>query len=486
MCCCEELPFNGNPADFLNGAGQFVPMFDAGDYPDIYVALDGDDSNNGLSEDAPFLSIKAAIELAIQSSSRSRIHLAGGEYDGAELRTPRPLNRPFELIGTDFTELFGNVTVLSWVAASRTLTVTPDPGWAVNQWEGAFVQFVSGPSGVAPDSGTKNIVSNTSNSLVLSYPPNNPSGLPPVAGDVYHIVEPAAKLLNLADDLEGLSVPGGSSYSTYISNYQTNIDACLLRNIDIVSSATVQIPNTAFSGSWVLYGTRFVCTVANHWIVDFIDGSVDAGSPVNQVDTTGFIGWGIVAKNTVGSRRPSLRFNRCRARLYTVVGQMIAMGGSIVLWHGGSARDSSANFPHGTIASLSGSHIYQLSNATAGRFYVSSAVGEHDFVVENAFIEIDVPITHEGTGGFIRGRYGCAWKIARNPVAVGTGLGLLCEYGATGRITAVDGSTLGPATAGATVALGQVTRAAAPWAAGNSVVGAANIPRDLSNIFRDL
>ena len=479
---------NGVISDVLYGNGKFSPMFAAGEFPEIFVSTLGNDSNSGTSLDTPFKTIEAAIRLSNQSAVKSSIFLSAGEHDGNGLRTPRPLNKTFKLVGVEFTENFPSATVTSYVGSSRTLTFSPSPGWTPDALVGMFAQFVSGPSDVGSDSGTKLIISNTANSFDVSYTPYGPGNVAPQAGDVYHVVEPAAKLIGLADSEIKSSIVGGNAYNSTDTTYGISDDACEIQNIDIVSDEVGVPLSTSFSGSWMTYGIRFVNLVDSSWDVNFAVATINAGAFYNFFNVTGKNGWGLCALNKLGTRAPVLTLDRSTSTMYMVVGRVVLKGASTLRWMGGSAKDDDSSFPHGTICSLDGSHVYQLVTNNVGRFLVSSGIGQYDFVCEAGFIELDSPVTHLGTGGFIRGRYGCNWKIAKNPVISGSGAGVFAELGAQGRISGADGSTLGPATVGSSP-LNPITRAAGAWAVGEDVIFSAATafaacPKDFSNIYR--
>lgn len=473
-----------NTIQYWNGTYWQQPMA----IPNIYVnATTGSDTNTGLTLGSPLATLAAALRLNKFSTVKSRIELAGGSYDPSAMQDLNSGEHGYDLVGTDFTELAPAIGIASYDSVNRVITVTPDPGWTVNAWRGAFIQWVSGPTNVIDKARTKTILGNTSNTISITFPPVNTSSIAALQpGNIIRVVEPAAKLIEVAmpAGFEPAPFVGGSIPS--ISAEGAGTDAAqggcnTLQNVDFLNPVSAARRITLFCGGWIWNGVRFL-TPFNQLYQVLANGFLNAG--VNYEGTTQCsAGWGVTCLNTGGFRNPELVFSNGNALFLGCGGRFIARGAQ-VHWGGGAWRDSGNSFPHGTICAIDGSHIWTNSSANTGRFRVRSDTPAHDFVAEaGSEIEIFQPITHEGTGGLMRVRFNSTGRLTREIVQEGSDANLTAEYFGNIRLDGA-GATYGVANAGGAAALGRVTRAAGAWAIGDAVCTFANFPKDIANIYR--
>lgn len=464
-------------------ANVAVPYY-AGDFPYIYVdANAGDDSNEGTEFASPFRTLEAAIALARLSGVPSTVYLAAGDYDSEPLRWPvQP--KGLRVVGTDFIELAPEMAVSAYTSATtREVTVSPNPGWTNDQWEGAFLQWTNGPQEIAPEARTKLIIDNTANTVAITYPPLSPSGTGTSSigpGNYFRIVKPAARLVGFTLETSRESMVGGASVGLaggFLPNKLTTLE-----NLEVVCEGATA---TQFSGAWALNGVRFVTSLNQNWEITFSHGFLAAGD--GEVADQSQRGWGIACVNEGGFRRPILNLQSMMGRIFTCVGSLHLSSASYVLWEGGSARDTGTNFPHGTVSCLGGSRLFQnvYTAAQVGRYRIYSESTNYDFYCESGgTIEMDAPLNHEGSGGLAQARYNSTFKTSREIVQQGSNAELYALYGSIMRLQTA-GTTFGESKAGATAALGQVVRAAGlAYAVGDAVCTFANFPKDLSNIFR--
>lgn len=463
----------------LTGQEEFKPLFGAGEFPHIYVAVDGSDSENtGLTIDSPFATIKAALLLALVSSVESTIHLAPGEHSPEGLDDPRLCATRLKIVGDESEVLAADLVSTGYISGTRTFNFAAE-SWSANEWDGAFLKWKSGASNPPEATRTKTIHTTGASSLTMCRATN---ALAP--GEVWDIVRPAAVLV-FSEELRCAIAPSGGITTEIVEDDQTGPNVYrILENVRIKNTAGGNRPGVNFSGTWLHFGVLAECD-SSAGLELFFSGEFFAGALT--LDTPYLaerIGWGISGRTSVVGPIPSLTFNACNASFFCSTGRVISQEGSDVIWAGGSIRDSRIDFPHGAIASLSGSHFRTYANSSVGRLIVNAGT-QASFVAEsNSMISIAAPVTHEGSGQFIRCRYASSWVISQNPIITGTNTGCLAEYGGIGRIAVVDGSTLGPCIAGGSIPLGQVTRPAGAFLPGDAVCVAATLPKDLANIFR--
>lgn len=443
---------------FWNGSSWVA----SGAYPEIYVDLTGDDSNSGLTIGDPVRTIKVALQIARQSSVPSEIFIGAGSFDATGLEDPRLLAPEVSITGSEFEELSGDLTVSAYNSSTRIITFSPSPGWVTNSQVGKLAQWQSGPSGPFPDalSASALISQNTADSLTVTYPPSIAS--PPVASDVFKIVQPATRITGA---LSVVGPPGAVANGEIVPIRLQPV----YRKLSNLLFEGASSDNLVFDGSF-----RLEAVAAYDYGQIYLSGSCFAGDGETRN------GRGLTALGTV--RNPETRCTAGRCVMYLVGGRFIADIGGTAQWQGGFLEDTDASFPHGVLVSLGG-QMLTFSQTIAGRLLINAGAMT-SVVAEGGSIYVNSPITHQGSGIFMRTRDSGKGAIGRNPVIAGSNANILAEMGGQIRINGVDGSTLGDALAGISVALGQVTRDAAPWVAGDSVCGAADIPRDLSNIYR--
>lgn len=472
-----------NTIQYWNGTYWQQPMA----IPNIYVnATTGSDTNTGLTLGSPLATLTAAFRLKKFSTVRTQINLAGGSYDPSAMQDLNSGEHGYDIVGTDFTELAPAIGIASYDSVNRVITVTPDPGWTVNAFKDAFIQWTSGPTNVIDKARTKTILGNTSNTISITFPPVNTSGVSALSpGNTIRIVAPAASFTEAA-------LPAGIEPAPYVGGSIPGISEGLgsdseqggcnkLQNVDFLNPVSSTRRVTTFCGGWIWNGVRFL-TPFNHLYQILAQGFLNAG--VNYGGSTQTLaGWGVTYLNTGGFRNPELVFSNGQALFLGHGGRFIASG-AYVHWGGGAFRDSGNTFPHGTICAVNGAHIWTNSSASTGRFRVKSDAPAHDFVGEaGSEIEIFQPVTHEGAGGLMRVRFNSTGRLTREIVQEGSDANLIAEYFANIRIDGA-GATYGVANAGGAVALGRVTRAAGAWAVGDAVCTFANFPKDIANIYR--
>jgi hypothetical protein len=436
------------------------PYFGA--FPMLWVSTDGDDLNDG-SFDAPLRTIRAALTIASVSSVPTEINMGPGDFSPDGLDDPQLVRSSGVIVGTEFDDLSADVTVSGYNSTTRVITFSPSPGWSVNQWKGKLIQWQSGPSGPYASSlaASALISQNAADSVTVAYPASITST--PAVGDVMRIVEPATRFIGAT------SVIGPPGAIANASLVPLRIQPVYRELKNIIFDGLLE-EAIVFDGSF-----RMEAVAATDYGQVYFTGSCWAGEGVTRN------GRGITALNAVG-RHPEVRCRSGNFVMYLVGGRYIVEGGGIALWSGGSLQDSDGSFPHGVLCSLTGGMMLTFSQTIAGRLFIDAGATA-SVVAEGSLTYISSPITHQGTGMFIRTQNLGGVTLLRNPVVTGSLASLLAEINSYIRLSGVDGATLGPATAGV-IALGGVVRAAAPFAPGTSVCTVANFPADLSNIYR--
>jgi hypothetical protein len=274
---------------------------------------------------------------------------------------------------------------------------------------------------------------------------------------------------------------GGSLPSILGVNDNLQEGCCELENVEFPA---VQDANrrTNFTGSWLWNGVRFMTPFNRLWQIQ-CNGFLNAGCNYEN-GAQSRAGWSVSYLCDGAFRNPELIFSNGTASVMLCGGRFVASQAK-VYWQGGSVRDSGDTFPHGSVCAINGSHIFTFIASTGERFLISSEVLSHDLVAEsNSFIEMVAPVTHEGAGGLMRVRQCSNGRLAQNIIQRGSDASLLAEMFSNIRLD-TTGLAFGAAHAGASVALGRVTRAAGvSWSIGDAVCTFANLPKDVSNIYR--
>jgi hypothetical protein len=398
------------------------------------------------------------------------------------MRSQEPNN--YNVIGTESVELYANFVVDTYTSATRTLTVSPDPLWTDNEWEGAFLEWVSGAVNVPIRARRKLISQNTSDSISVAFPQINDSVQAIQPGDVYRIVAPAAFFSGVSQTGATSAFTGGSVYTLNVNDTQdfTYEDTCTLENVEF-SYDLDSDQQTQFTGGWTMNGVRFMNPFNRLLYIDFCKAFLEAGS--RGEGTAGPQGWGITVLSSGGFRNPDLYLTNGSSGKITIVGGRMVARGSSLHWLNGSCRDSGTTFPHGTVCALNGANVYTFLNTSQGGYRINGTDG-HDFVCEDGGrIAIAAPIVHESSMGFIRTRYNGVARIESEPILGpgGSNLELRAEYNSLIRLN-VEGTSFGQAVAGAAPALGQVIRPPGPWVSGEAVCTFADFPKDMANIYR--
>lgn len=435
-----------------------------GNYQEIFVAPDGsDESNSGLSYDSPVQTLLAALRISARSSVDNVIRMARGQYEPEGLEDPALVTTRQTILGDDFDDLSSDATVSAYNSSGRIITFSPSPGWTVNQWVGKLLQWQSGPSGPFPTAldACALISQNTADTITVTYPPSLVQI--PAAGDVMRVVEPAATII----DADAVLGPPGTVGNGNTEPFRIQRNYRELKNLSFVSTSP-STSNIVFDGSFrfdsvACYDFGQICMV----------GSCYAGT------NPGRTGRGLTALGTI--RNPETLCMTGDFRMYLVGGRFVTYTGAKATWMGGFLKDGDSSYPHGCLCSIGG-QMLTLNQTTAGRMFIDAGT-TGSLVCEAGTLNNLSPITHQGSGLFAEVQDKGFMTLGRNPVVTGSGVGLYAATGGQIRLN-IDGSTLGSATCGSSVALGRVVRAAAVWAVGASVCGAANIPRDLCNIYR--
>lgn len=452
--------------------------------PNIYVdGVGGSDNNTGLTVGDPLATLKAALRLASFSTVLPTISVARGVYDPEGLDDQSLAQRPCEIVGTDSDVLVGSLVLSDYNSVSRTLTFAPSPGWTVNQFAGYFLRRDSGANPVFPINAIKLIHSNGGDSVQVCGVSLGEGGQAPQVGDIYSIVEPAAKI-TAARGWMAVGGPGITRRQDGNGNLSTQTRRLI--NIDIELQGSNPLD---FSGSFDLDGVRIVSFGASA-NVNFSFGQFSAGEFLNAEGLQGGrFGWGLASIIKGTGQAPVLTFNQCDAYVMTATGR-VTVKNATLCWLGGSMRSASSVFPHGTLCALEAGHVYTPAQAQVGRFRLSctiTGINDAHIVSEGAgaLLETDAALVYEGNARAVRVRYHSVAKIGtHNPTFEGTGNELYAEMGGHIRLNGINGSTFGDALAGGSAALGQVIRPAGAWAAGDAVCTFANFPKDLSNIYR--
>lgn len=442
-----------------------------GAFPAVYVSVDGDDANNtGLSVGSPLRTLEAAIQMARASSVFSTIFVGPGEFDGRALSSLNVPAHGYKIVGTDFVELFPAFIVSAYTPSTVTITTASAPGWAVSQWEGAFLQWVSGATNVAPAERNKTIARNGADNISLMWPVVNVDGFAVAVGDSYRIVKPAT-IITSAPASSYVYQGGAMSTGVFIStgNPPTRIGlpgSVSLENLIIKGNPVVE--KTVFNRGWTLTGVWFLKDHASAWQIVFSDANCEA--PPYPSGSQNSKGWGVSYTNSAGVA-PTMDFINSNVSLSVVgAGQLSFFGGQALILS--CALRGLLYGKNSTVAFL---------NTSVFAFRINAG-SNSSIIAENAGFLIAPSITHEGTGLLVDARYNSYVSIYREILKVGTGAGMQARMNSIIDLR-YDGALLGSSTVGIGT-LGTQTRPAGVWTLGEAVCTVANFTKDLSNIFR--
>jgi hypothetical protein len=338
------------------------------------------------------------------------------------------------------------------------------PGWTVGQWSGYDIMFSAGPSAIAAKQ-KRTILWNTTDTIYLGVLPETAAAGPPVAGDEFYIVEPAATL-----DISSsgrICLIGGTGYNPRLGSGRLSVEPRVtLQNLSLVNSQTTGA-TVSLTGSFRLNGVHFIRSTPGYLIIaaqniqsgTFVEAASDPDRMLN--------GW---AMSTRGAIRPLLQLNSLVSELNGYSGgQVTAINAALLMLHSGMAAEGVGTWPHGAWGSAGGAMISTQVSSVA-KIWAQGTIA--DFSTEGGFIELYTAVNHLATCDFARVQDGGQVDIAATPVAFGGagGMGTVCRFGSRIRLN-VDGSTLGPAVLGA---VAPVTRPAGPWAVNEITYGSEN------------
>ncbi len=425
-----------------------------GAFPNIYLATDGDDTlNTGLTAESPLRTIEAALNMAAVSSVVSKFWFGPGDFEAEGLGDSRlVLEAEFE--GAPCEEVYGEVTVTSYDAASRTITVSGASGWTTNQFAGFLLEALSGGNEGSQPTIIQSGATTLSTGAFFAVPQ---------VGDTFRIVRPTTRILFGADELI-LGPLAGSCASPYprkpVCRYWRKIEFRKELNVST---------QTNFTGNHSFDGVMLATPDTAVWLVFLNDGLFNSGTGFATIDE----GCGLSTINEGGGTYPRITFNRASAFIHLVSFGLALWEGSELFWVSGFIRT--------TVGLRQASRLTTVNSATICIYINGASSGS--IVLTSSTLSCRTPIVHQGSSAFVGCTSGNAF-ISRNPIIAGSGGALNSARGGQIELT-VDMSTISvPCLVGFNAASGQVSRAAAPFAVGDSVCTFANFPKDLGNIYR--